>query len=73
MVYHGPASTVKDYFTDLGYVKKKGETLSDWMVDISSGELGPVLRSANGLISDEARIEEEVMGEKLSIAGKIQR
>ena len=73
MVYHGPVATMKDYFTDLGYVQKEGETLADWMIDISNGELGPVPISTNGLISDEARIDEEVKGEKLSIAEKRQR
>jgi len=72
MVYHGPVSTVKDYFTDLGYVQKEGETIADWMVDISNGELGPVPRSANGLISDEDRTKEEFEGEKLSIDEKRQ-
>ena len=37
MVYHGPATEAKDYFFNLGYDLGQGESLADWMIDISSG------------------------------------
>ena len=39
MVYHGPATSAKDYFFNLGYSLGPGESLADWMIDISSGDL----------------------------------
>lgn len=39
MVYHGPATSAKDYFFNLGYSLGQGESLADWIIDISSGEL----------------------------------
>ena len=41
MVYHGPVTSAKDYFFKLGYSIDEGESLADWMMDISSGELSP--------------------------------
>jgi ABC-type multidrug transport system ATPase subunit len=41
MVYHGPVSGVETYFTNLHYVLPAGESIADWLIDISSGRLGP--------------------------------
>lgn len=40
-MYHGPASGAEWYFKDLDFVLEKGESLSDWLIDISSGTLTP--------------------------------
>ena len=37
MVYHGPTSGAKDYFYSLDYVLPPGESVADWLIDISSG------------------------------------
>ena len=37
MVYHGPTSQAKDYFYGLDYVLPPGESVADWLIDISSG------------------------------------
>ena len=43
MVYHGDISSVLDYFELRGYHLPEGESLADWMIDISSGRLSPNL------------------------------
>lgn len=60
MVYHGPSSSAKDYFISLGYELEEGEAIADWMIDISSGELGPSLMTMDGNTgSDEAGIDSD--------------
>ena len=39
MVYHGPTSLAYNYFHSLDYVLPTGESVSDWLIDISSGRL----------------------------------
>ena len=46
MVYHGQSSAAKDYFLKLGYELGEGESIADWMIDISSGELSPFPKSS---------------------------
>ncbi len=41
LVYHGPVDTAQDYFTNLNYELPQGESVADWLIDISSGELSP--------------------------------
>lgn len=41
MVYHGPTEEAEAYFTKLHYVLPPGESIADWLIDISSGRLGP--------------------------------
>jgi len=41
MVYHGAISEVEEYFTGLNYVSQPGESLADWLIDISTGHLSP--------------------------------
>jgi hypothetical protein len=42
-VYHGPTSTANDYFYNLNYLLPQGESVADWLIDISSGRLEPEL------------------------------
>jgi ABC-type multidrug transport system ATPase subunit len=35
MVYHGPTKQAFDYFTALDYILPQGESVSDWLIDIS--------------------------------------
>ena len=37
MVYHGPVDGALDYFTALGYTLPLGESVADWLIDISTG------------------------------------
>lgn len=41
MVYHGPTSFAEDYFNKLHYNLPAGESIADWLIDISSGRLEP--------------------------------
>jgi hypothetical protein len=41
MVYHGPTRSANDYFFNLGYVLPEGESVADWLIDISSGGTEP--------------------------------
>lgn len=39
MVYHGPTENAAPYFNSLKYTLPEGESVSDWLIDISSGRL----------------------------------
>jgi hypothetical protein len=41
MVFHGPTNKAYDYFDRLGYLLPPGESVADWLIDISSGRLEP--------------------------------
>ena len=41
MVYHGPTKGAEPYFGNLNYELPKGESVADWLIDISSGRLEP--------------------------------
>ena len=41
MVYHGPADQAEAYFNTLNYALPQGESVADWLIDISSGRLEP--------------------------------
>jgi ABC-type multidrug transport system ATPase subunit/Ca2+-binding EF-hand superfamily protein len=39
MVYHGPVEDADPYFTSLGYKLPLGESVADWLIDISTGRV----------------------------------
>ncbi|VEU38252.1 unnamed protein product [Pseudo-nitzschia multistriata] len=41
IMYHGPTEGAEPYFDRLNYKLPKGESVSDWLIDISSGRLEP--------------------------------
>ncbi|KAG7372253.1 ABC transporter [Nitzschia inconspicua] len=41
MVYHGPTGNAESYFARLNYSLPQGESMADWLIDISSGRLEP--------------------------------
>jgi ABC-2 type transporter len=41
LVYHGSTAEAEEYFSKHNYVLPKGESIADWLIDISSGRLGP--------------------------------
>jgi ABC-type multidrug transport system ATPase subunit len=41
MVYHGPTENAETYFRRLNYNLPQGESVADWLIDISSGRLEP--------------------------------
>jgi len=41
MCYTGPTAHAKAYFESMGYELPEGESVADWMIDISSGQLEP--------------------------------
>lgn len=59
-MYHGPSRVAKDYFINLGYELGEGESIADWLIDISSGELGPTsIRMDDDVRSEEAAIDND--------------
>eukprot|EP00529_Nitzschia_sp_RCC80_P002293 CAMPEP_0113480212 /NCGR_PEP_ID=MMETSP0014_2-20120614/21752_1 /TAXON_ID=2857 /ORGANISM="Nitzschia sp." /LENGTH=1932 /DNA_ID=CAMNT_0000373621 /DNA_START=203 /DNA_END=6001 /DNA_ORIENTATION=- /assembly_acc=CAM_ASM_000159 len=46
MVYHGPTDKAEAYFNRLHYTLPAGESVADWLIDISSGRLEPDNRVA---------------------------
>lgn len=43
VVYHGDVRNVETYFNKLSYELPPGESLADWLIDISSGRLAPTI------------------------------
>jgi len=41
MCFHGPTHQAKSYFQRRGYQLPEGESVADWLIDISSGQLAP--------------------------------
>lgn len=41
MVYHGRTKDAESYFSRLNYFLPSGESMADWLIDISSGRLEP--------------------------------
>ena len=41
IMYHGPASRAEDYFNSQDFSVDPGESLADWLIDISSGSIRP--------------------------------
>ena len=51
MVYHGPTDSTLEYFSSLRYTLPPGESVADWLIDISTGRLEPdsrVVREEGG-------------------------
>ena len=40
VIYHGEPDVALSYFLELGYSLPQGENIADWLLDISSGQLG---------------------------------
>ena len=47
MVYHGPVDEAEKYFNKLNYELPAGESIADWLIDISSGSLEPTTSSSS--------------------------
>lgn len=41
LVYHGPVRRSEKYFNMLNYHLPAGESIADWLIDISSGDMAP--------------------------------
>ena len=57
MVYHGPTDGAEPYFGTLNYKIPKGESVADWLIDISSGRLEPTVTSSLDRISANSSLE----------------
>lgn len=56
-VYHGPISAAETYFSNLNYNLPPGESVADWLIDISSGRLEPSAPDVEqGTVHHKARI-----------------
>ena len=42
MVYHGPTDAAVSYFNKLRYRIPEGESVADWLIDISSRRVDPI-------------------------------
>ena len=45
MVYHGKIDECRNYFERVGYTRSEGDSVADWIIDISAGRLSPNLLS----------------------------
>ena len=50
IVYHGPTKEARDYFARAKYDLPEGESLADWLIDISSGDLDPTMKVSDNLL-----------------------
>jgi hypothetical protein len=55
MVYHGPTTQATSYFKRLNYSLPEGESVADWLIDISSGRLEPENQVAKSRKSEKAQ------------------
>ena len=62
MVYHGPVDDALTYFSALGYQLPPGESVADWLIDISTGReaVQHLVRNDYSRESKESRDEENV-------------
>jgi hypothetical protein len=56
MVYHGPTENAESYFARLNYSLPQGESMADWLIDISSGRLEPDNHVAETKMSESFRV-----------------
>jgi hypothetical protein len=64
MVYHGPTNEAAGYFNTLNYTLPEGESVADWLIDISSGRLEPdnkvaASKNSESLQSDDSTDDHE--------------
>ena len=62
MIYHGPTAGAKPYFNTLRYTLPIGESIADWLIDISSGRLepnspGPFMKEKSLTLGEASRME----------------
>lgn len=50
-MYHGPTKEARHYFSRANYDLPEGESLADWLIDISSGDLDPVIKVSDNLLT----------------------
>ena len=64
LVYHGPVSKCEKYFKMLKYDLPAGESIADWLIDISSGDLAPSTndRVENGVNTSKSKDSNGVDG-----------
>ena len=70
LVYHGPTSGSKQYFNNLGYILPEGESVADWLIDISSGTLEPE-NSPNVSDGDEDNSDDDNEDDDVGAAGLV--
>jgi len=85
MVYHGHTNMAYQYFHDLQYHLPAGESIADWLIDISSGRLKPEGESIAATQAEESEdavnwptshaessrvLDNEVVGKKGVSSGK---
>ena len=72
MVYHGPVAGTEQYFKNLCYELPPGESIADWLIDISSGRLEQTTkeekRSSKGVKSSLMPTPEEGSEEASSVS-----
>lgn len=50
-MYHGPTKEARYYFARANYDLPEGESLADWLIDISSGDLDPAMKVSDNLLT----------------------
>jgi hypothetical protein len=56
MVYHGRTKDAESYFSRLNYFLPSGESMADWLIDISSGRLEPETNIASNKKEERLRL-----------------
>jgi hypothetical protein len=56
MVYHGRTKDAESYFARLNYFLPSGESMADWLIDISSGRLEPESNIASNKKEERLRL-----------------
>ena len=68
MVYHGPTNQSLSYFNSLGYQLPQGESVADWLIDISSGRLEPDSDTDANTSPQSKERKEEVREQDVEVA-----
>ena len=64
LIYHGPTVGAEPYFGKLNYLLPKGESVADWLIDISSGRL----ERSNNEIVEEKKVDQKLIRRTSSIS-----
>ena len=64
MVYHGKVKMAQNYFWALGYDLPEGESLADWLIDISTGSLKPAVLDDSSEDDDSSRNKKQSKKER---------
>ena len=71
MIYHGPTAGAETYFGRLNYHLPVGESVADWLIDISSGRLEPDNIAASRKSEGSPKLYANNSRSRLDSAGRV--